>query len=161
MPSLSEYLCADHARIEADLRAAAAPAGFAVGPYEAARAALLRHIAIEEKILLPYARAKRGGEPLPLAARLRKEHGAIASLLVPTPDAALVGELLGLLATHDALEEGAGGVYAQIAALVEPGDAEALLARAQAQPAPPLAPHFDGKGTHRTAESALRAHGLG
>jgi len=35
--------------------------------YAELRQALLRHIAMEEKILLPYAKAKRGGEPLPIA----------------------------------------------------------------------------------------------
>ncbi len=156
---LARFLVDEHRHIEAGLRAATAdPARFDVDRYERARVALLRHIAIEEKVLMPFARRARG-TPLPVAGRLRKEHGAIASLLVPTPDAALVGELLALLAAHDALEEGPGALYEQIEALAGP-ELETLLAAARAQPAPPAAPHFDGPRVHRTAAAALRAHGL-
>src|SRR5512134_284756 len=127
MGPLSRYLCDEHERIEADLRAAIAdPAAFDAAPYERARLTLLRHIAIEEKILLPFARERRGGEVMPIAARLRKEHGALASLLVPTPDHALVGELLGLLASHNRHEEGPGALYEEIEQLAGPG-AAALL----------------------------------
>jgi hypothetical protein len=160
MGPLSRYLCDEHRRIEADLRASIAdPDAFDAAPYERARVALLRHIGIEEKVLLPDARRRRGGEPLAVAARLRKEHGAIASLLVPTPDHALVGELLSLLASHDPLEEGPGALYDEVETLAG-AEVESLLEAARAQPAPPVARHFDGRGTHRTAASALRAHGL-
>ena len=47
------------------------------------RGGLLRHIGLEEKILLPDARRRRGGEPLPETARLREDHGILATLLVP------------------------------------------------------------------------------
>jgi hypothetical protein len=158
MGSLSRHLEDEHRAIEADLRAAIAAPAFDPAPYERARLALLRHIAVEEKVLLPFARRRRGA-PLPIAARLRKEHGAIAALLVPTPDHALVGELLALLEAHDRLEEGPGALYVAIEELAGP-EADALLDAARAQPFPPAARHFDGKGTHRTAASALRAHGL-
>ncbi len=156
--TLIEHLVAQHAEIDCSFRVAVARADrFDVERYEAGRRALLRHIAIEEKILLPFARERRGGVPLERATRLRKEHGAIASLLVPTPDAALVAELLGLLAAHDALEEGPTGVYAEIEALAG-AEEPALLERVRALPPPPPARHFDGPGTHRTAAAALRAH---
>src|SRR5262249_38129282 len=142
MGQLADYLCADHARIEANLRASIAGASFDVGPYEVARVALLRHIGIEEKVLLSFAR-RRGAVP-EVAGRLRKEHGAIASLLVPTPDAALVDELLGLLAAHDALEEGPGAFYDEIETLAGPA-VDGLYQLARDTKAPPPAPHFDGK----------------
>ena len=159
MGPLSRYLADEHRAIEADLRAAVAGPEFDGAAYARARLALLRHIGIEEKVLLPFAKQARGGEPLPVAGRLRKEHGAIASLLVPTPDHALVGELLGLLHAHDPLEEGPGALYAVVEELAG-AEVDALLDAARAQPVPPAAKHFDGKGTHRTAASALRAHGL-
>jgi hypothetical protein len=158
--SLVGYLTGDHARLDALLaRAAADPEEFDAGAFEEFRAGLLRHIGIEEKILLADARRRRGGEPLPIAARLRVEHGALASLLVPTPDAALVAEIRALLRVHNGREEGAGGVYAICEALAGP-EAGALLERARAAPSVPLAPHFDGKGTHRCAAEALRASEL-
>ena len=39
------------------------------------------------------------------ALQLRIEHGALTSLLVPTPDPALVAEIASLLEGHDASEE--------------------------------------------------------
>lgn len=155
--ALSELLTAEHRAIDALLdRAVADPARFDHAAFEAFRALLARHIAIEEKVLLPDARRRRGGEPLPLARRLRVEHGAIASLLVPTPDAALVGEIRALLGPHGALEEGPDGIYAQCEALAG-GEVDALVARARAMPEVPMAKHFDGPGTYRVAADALSA----
>lgn len=152
--ALADYLAADHARLRALLAEADGAAGFDGDAFERFRAGLLRHISIEEKVLLPDAKRRRGGEPLPAAAQLRVEHSALAALLVPTPDAALARELAALLRVHDAREEGDGGVYAVCAALAG-DDAAALLARAQAMPEPPLAAHFDGRGTMRTVAEAL------
>jgi len=44
---------------------------------------LLRHIGLEEKILLPTAQRLRGGEALVLAAKLRLHHCALIAL--PSP----------------------------------------------------------------------------
>jgi hypothetical protein len=78
------------------------------GPYAQFRHDLLRHIAMEEKVLLRYAREKRGGEPLPLARQLHADHGEIAKLLVPTPTAAIIQRLSEVLHGHNRLEEGPG-----------------------------------------------------
>ena len=143
---LAGYLAADHARIDALLSCAVVdPDRFDVGAFEEFRAGLLRHIGVEEKILLADARRRRGGEPLPIARTLRVEHGALASLLVPTPDAALVAEIRELLRVHNSREEGAGGVYEICEALAGP-EAHALLERARAAPSVPLAPHFRRRG---------------
>ncbi|HEX6835534.1 MAG TPA: hemerythrin domain-containing protein [Polyangia bacterium] len=155
MGPLRRYMTDDHARLDALLAASTARAdAFDADAFERFRAGLLRHIGIEEKILLSDARARRGGEPLPLAARLRVEHAAIASLMVPTPDAALAAELRGLLDRHNALEEGDGGLYDELDALAG-SEAERLLERARAAAEPPVARHFDGAGVMRTAADAL------
>jgi hypothetical protein len=154
---LHVLLTEDHARLEGLLsRATRDPERFDHEAFEDFRAGLLRHIGIEEKILLPDARRRRAGAPLPLAERLRIDHGALASLLVPTPDASLVAEIRAILRAHDPLEEGPGGVYDQCDELAA-GDAEALLERIRTAPAVPVARHFDGHGVHRTAASALAA----
>jgi hypothetical protein len=154
---LTRYLAADHARLDTLLRASVADERrFDGEAFERFRAGLLRHIGIEEKLLLPCARRRRGGAPVARAAILRVEHAALASLLVPTPDRALVGEIAGLLAWHNAREEGEHGLYEECVRLA--GDeAESLLERARATPEPPLAKHFDGRGAHRTADEALHA----
>jgi regulator of cell morphogenesis and NO signaling len=153
---LSKAMAAEHERLEALLEQSVAdPARLDLGAFEAFRAGLLRHIGIEEKILLPDARRRRGGEPLPVAKLLRVEHGALASLLVPTPDHALVGEIRTLLRAHDAWEEGPGGLYETCERLA--GDeASELLERVRKAPPVPAAAHFDGVGAQRTVAGALR-----
>ncbi len=153
---LASWFAGDHARLDGLLRRSVAdPAAFDREAFEAFRGGLLRHIALEEKLLLPAARAARGGEPLPLARRLRVDHGAIASLLVPTPDGAIVAELRSVLEPHNAVEEGPGGLYQTCDELLA-AQAQDLLARIRAYPAVKLAPHRDGPGVYRTAEEALR-----
>ena len=107
-----EFLAADHARLDALLQAALARSEqIDRGPFDEFREGLLRHISIEEKILLPAAREARGGDPLLQARRLRIDHGAIAALLVPTPTPEIAAEIRKILGPHNVVEEGEGGVY--------------------------------------------------
>jgi hypothetical protein len=157
---IAGFLSDDHLRLDALLaRSLAGPSGLDLAAYGAFREGLLRHIALEEKILLPAAAAARGGEPLPLARRLRVDHGAIAALLVPTPTPELAAELRKILDPHDALEEGDGGLYAACDALLA-GQAEALLERMRAYPPVKVARYHDGPRACRTAEEALRVSAL-
>ena len=55
---------------------------------------------------MPYARTRRGGEALPLAASLRADHGEIAKMLVRSPTRSTIASLRELLGRHNALEEG-------------------------------------------------------
>ncbi len=155
MERITQYLLADHQRVGTLLAAATSSQIFDHEAFEAFRAGLLRHIAIEEKLLLPAARGARGGVPIERAHQLRIEHGAIGSLLVPTPDHALCAELATLLQAHDALEEAAGGVYEECERLLSAEQSQALLERACSFPEVPVAKHFDGQGTWRTAHEAL------
>ena len=153
---LTAWFAADHERLDALLRRSVAdPRAFDPDAFEAFRGGLLRHIALEEKFLLPRARMARGGEPLPVARRLRVDHGAIASLLVPTPDAGIVAELRSILEPHNAVEEEPGGLYETCDQLLAP-ETDDLLERIRAYPPVKTAPHNDGPGTFRTAEEALR-----
>jgi hypothetical protein len=152
---VTDYLITDHARLHALLADAADGERFDANVFEAFRAALLRHIGIEEKLVFAAARRALGGEPLAHGPELRIEHGALSSLLVPTPDRALCAEIRSLLRAHDAKEEGPDGVYAACEHLLSPSESQALAAQAAAFPEVPLARHFDGPGVHRTAASAL------
>lgn len=157
---IAAFLAADHARLDALLaRALARPGEVERAAFDAFRAGLLRHIALEEKILLPAVREARGGEPLPQARRLRVDHGAIAALLVATPAPAIAAELRKILEPHNVVEEGEGGVYAACDALLAP-QAEALLARLRAYPPVKVARYQDGPRVCRTAEEALRVSAL-
>jgi hypothetical protein len=153
---ITSWFAEDHARLDRLLRKSVAdPGAFDGEAFEAFRAGLLRHIALEEKFLLPGARKARGGEPLPVARRLRVDHGAIASLLVPTPDARIVAELRSILEPHNAVEEGPAGLYEVCDRLLATG-IDDLLERIRAYPPVKMAPHNDGPGTLRTADEALR-----
>jgi hypothetical protein len=109
---LTEFLVDDHQRLDGLLQSAVVHPGTVDDPiYAQFRAGLLRHISMEEKILFPAAQRLRGGEPLPLAAKLRLDHGALAALLMPTPTAAILASIQGILVDHNVLEEGVAGLY--------------------------------------------------
>src|SRR5690606_18715222 len=109
--AITRFLTADHARLDALLDAATNQEPHDLDAYAEFRRGLLRHIGIEEKVLLPAAQRASGGTPLPVAARLRLDHGAIAALLVPTPNPVIVATLRHILAQHNPIEEGTGGLY--------------------------------------------------
>jgi hypothetical protein len=151
---VSDLLTEDHRRLHALLVKARVDAV----AYAEFRAGLLRHIGMEEKMLLPAARAARGGEPLAQAARLRLEHGALAALLVPSPTPAILHAIETILAAHDALEEGSEGVYAACERLVG-GECDALLARLRAASTPPLAANVDSALVRRATRDAVARAG--
>ena len=142
---IERYLQEDHQRLERLRRS---------GAWWEFRGGLLRHIGLEEKILLPDARRRRNGVPLPEAARLREDHGLLATLLVPPPSPAIAEAIERLLAPHNALEEGAGGVYAQCDALAA-GEAAAIALRLRAAPATRQRAHQDGPQVRAQVERAL------
>lgn len=154
---ITRFLSDDHDRLEALLaRATASADSIDPGPYEEFRAGLLRHIGIEEKILTTAFR--QGGPPdarfEEIARRLRIDHGAIAALLVPSPSHPLVAEIRSILEPHNAVEEGAEGLYARCDARLG-AEAPALVERMRAYPPVPTMPHNDGPAAHRTAAEAL------
>jgi hypothetical protein len=135
---IEAFMTEDHARLDALLREAAGDDD----AYRAFRGGLLRHIAMEEKVLLPFARAQRG-TPLVIAAQLRADHSRIARLLVQSPTRALIDELCKVLEIHNGIEEGPEGLYATCDALAG-DDASAIVEKLRAQPTVPLAPYYDG-----------------
>jgi hypothetical protein len=174
---ISAFLAEDHARLDRLLGGAFAGGDTVdLAAFGAFREGLLRHIAFEEKILLPAMTRARGGVPVPLARRLRVDHGALAALLVATPTPALAGELGIILGPHNLVEEGEDGLYAACDALLmaeEAGsarrrgegearaiEAEALVERMRAYPPVRVARYHDGPRVCRTAEEALRVSAL-
>jgi hypothetical protein len=156
---LSAYLTADHERLDRLLTRAEGGAGFPdLAAYGEFRAGLLRHIGIEEKILLPAAQRARGGEPLAAAGRLRLDHGALAALLVPPPTSAILAALRAILTRHNEIEEGPGGVYETCAHFV--GDElHRLAAEIRAAPAVRTSPLVDDARALTAARRALARAG--
>ncbi len=140
MSLLTSFLSSDHDRLEELLQRALDSGDPVTSPdFAAFRAALLRHIGIEETIVFPAIARYQGGTPSPDAARLRADHGAIASLLVAEPTPAIFRMLRHILDGHNALEESPDGVYARIDALAGE-EASALLSRIHAHPEVPVLP---------------------
>jgi hemerythrin HHE cation binding domain-containing protein len=157
MSAIRDLLEKDHERLDALLaRATADPERASKEPYDEFRAGLLRHIAIEEKVLLAEAKRLRGGEPLPQAAQLRLDHAAIAAILAAQPDAELVRELRALLTLHNRIEEGDDGVYAACERLAG-GGLPALLARIEAVPPVRVAPYANPDRIRAEIRRALAA----
>jgi hypothetical protein len=151
------WLADDHERLDALLtRAAADPSRIDLVTFHEFRVGILRHIGIEEKLLLPTAKRLRGGDPLPVARTLRLDHSALATLLVPTPTHALVAEIRRVLATHNPLEEDAGGMYDEVDRLLPAAEVESFLERLRATPEPAVAPYFDEPRIHARIAQLLR-----
>jgi hypothetical protein len=158
--TISEYLEHDHRRLDHLLSCAARhPNTVERGAFAEFRRGLLRHISMEEKILLPAVQALRHGEPLRIAAQLRLQHGAIAALLVPSPRSAVVNALKAVLAKHNAIEEGSDGVYAECDRIVGP-ELVGLLSRLQAAAEVPVARHVDSEKVEASARRALTRAGF-
>jgi hypothetical protein len=149
----------DHRRLETLLQQAAAHADQVdQGAYSQFRAGLLRHIGMEEKTLLPAAKRLRGGEPLLIASKLRLDHGAIATLLIPTPTVAIIARIRGILKDHNTIEEGPGGLYETCDELAG-SEAAQLLAKLQAAPEVTVLPHSDTPTVMNTLHRVLERAG--
>ena len=156
---ITDFLVKDHGRLEGLLQSAVAQVGSVdQGAYDQFRAGLLRHIGMEEKILLPAAQRIRGGEPLPIAAKLRLDHGAIASLLMPPPTAAVIAKIRAVLKVHNIIEEGPGGLYETCDELAS-SEAAQLLAKLQAAPELAVLPCSDSPAVMPAVQRALERAG--
>ena len=138
MPDLHRFLSDDHARLDALLRESIERGD--AGAYDGFRRGLLRHISIEERVLFPLLRARRGGTRL--EQQLHRDHAALAALLVPPPAGAELSQIAAILEEHNQLEEAAGGLYELIEELAA-DDLAALMASVHAVPAVPVMPNTD------------------
>jgi len=153
--AIHALLAADHDRLDALLgRLGSEPLDLAA--YTDLRAGLLRHIAMEEKVLFGDVRARRGGSSLPVIARLHADHAALASLLVPRPTLELLRTMRTILDEHNPLEERERGLYEACEELA--GDhVPELLARMHAIPAVRVSAHVDEPRIHEHIARMLAA----
>ncbi|MGE5521126.1 MAG: hemerythrin domain-containing protein [Candidatus Dadabacteria bacterium] len=109
---LYQFFTTDHRRIEDLLDKATEDLNrINMEYYHRFRTGLLKHIKMEEKILFPAAQKANGGTPVPLAAKLRLDHGALTALMVVPPSKEVIKVLRHVLEKHDVLEEEPGGMY--------------------------------------------------
>jgi hypothetical protein len=151
---LHELLSRDHERLDALLSAAVRPDGtIDLGPYAEFRRGLLRHIGIEEKILFPEVRRRRGDSPV--EQQLHRDHAALAALLVPPPTEKEVAEIRGILEQHNPLEEDEGGLY-EVFEQLAGDDLARLMERVRAYPEVPVTPHSDSAILRSSLQQLLR-----
>ena len=150
---LHEFLSRDHQRLDALLGACMRQEEKWRASYDEFRRGLLRHISIEERVLFPEVRRRRGVTPL--EQQLHRDHAALAALLVPPPTPVEIGEIAAILDVHNELEETAGGLYELVESLTGP-ELGQLMARVHAIPEVPVAPHVDNPLVRRTIEQLLR-----
>jgi hypothetical protein len=156
---LSQYLSNDHDRLDALLtRSTAKPGIIDMKPYSEFRKGILRHISMEEKIVLPAIARWQGGQKAALAERLRLDHGAIVSLLVPLPTPSIVFTLRSIFAVHNPLEEEKGGLYELLDSMAGP-ETEKTLRELQSSPAVPVLPHNEKPEAIETTRLAVERAG--
>ncbi|MDF0676423.1 MAG: hemerythrin domain-containing protein [Nitrospira sp.] len=167
LESIARLLTEDHRRLEQLLDRADLQGGKIDSvPYEAFRAGLLRHIGMEEKILFPAIQRAQQGQagsvlvpPLDsLLARLRLEHGALATLLMPSPTPAILATIRGILQRHDEIEESPDGPYAGGDNLLGK-EAAQILAALRAAPTVNVMPHSDTPAVTTTLHRVLARAG--
>jgi hypothetical protein len=153
------YLADDHQRLDDLLdRAVSDPENIDMASYAQFRSGLLKHIGMEEKILFPAARRIRGGEPLPVAAKLRLDHGALTALLVPSPTPQVIAALRAILTLHNPIEEDPGGVYETCEELVG-AEVDEILRQLQEAPEVRVLPHVDNPFVMEATRRALARAG--
>ena len=138
---LYRYLAKDHDRLDKLLAEATSdPDEIKPDAYADFRKGLLRHISIEEKIVLPAIARFQNGRQADVAQRLRLDHGAIVALLVPPPSPSIVATLRSILGIHNNLEEGQDGLYLLLERLA--GDERMKLFESmRSAPDIPVLPH--------------------
>lgn len=154
--AIHRYLSDDHARLDGLLARALAADPIDAPAYEAFRAGLLRHIAMEEKVLFAELRARGGSELSPMIERLHADHAALASLLVPTPTHAILRTIREILDDHNPIEETEHGLYDACDQLAG-ADLEAMFTRMRAIAPVRVSQHVDEPRVHEHIARMLAA----
>ena len=157
---LYQFFAHDHERLDGLLgQSAAGPDDINTTAYQEFRKGILKHISMEEKILLPAIERLQGGRPFSDSTRIKLDHGAITALLVPVPSKSVLHAIGAILRDHNPLEEGPGGLYEVCEQLVTAGDQlEEVLKRVHSAPEIPVVPNNDKpeilNATRRAVERA-------
>ena len=134
---LHAFFTKDHRRLDDLLdKATEDPNEINMKFYNPFRTGLLTHIKMEEKILFPAAQKANGGLPVPMAARLRLDHGALTALMTVPPTNELIKVLKFILDKHDLAEEEPGGMYDICESLTAAQTEEILAALAKTTEVP-------------------------
>jgi len=157
--TVHKFFTDDHRRLESLLNRSFRTDGtIDEAVYSEFRAGLLKHIALEEKILIPPLSTLQSS-PYPLAAQLRLEHGAIAALLVLSPSMTIKNVLLGIFQHHNPHEESENGLYADCDCLPA-RIPETIMEKVKAYPEVPVMPYNNSPHAHDAARRAVSRAGF-
>ncbi len=157
--TLYKFFVGDHRRLEKILNQATASAPkYDLDLYGEFRAGLLKHIKMEENVIIPEAQKVREGKPLAIAPKLRLEHGALVALLVPPPSTKIVKALRGILSNHNRAEEVQGGLY-DLCERLAGEQLDDLMKKVEDLPEVPVLPHKSGPNILEAAKRALERAG--
>jgi hypothetical protein len=157
--ALYNFFVGDHRRLEKLLnRAAVGGPTYDMAVYSEFRVGLLKHIKMEENIIIPAAQKIRDGKPLASAAKLRLEHGALVALLVSPPSPTIVNAIRGILSKHNRAEESQGGLY-DLCERLAGEQLEDLMKKLEEVPDVPVHPHKVGQNVLEATRRALQRAG--
>lgn len=157
---IHQFLAEDHSRLDDLLnKALLNPDEIDLESYHLFRIGLLKLIKMEEKILFPAAKKANGNVPIPLAAKLRLDHGALTMLMLLSPTRELAKVITFILQQHDELEEQEGGMYDICENLTENETAE-ILEKLKATTEVPVHPYNDSEIAFQSAKNALLRAGF-
>jgi hypothetical protein len=155
---LYALMAVEHAELDELLDKAAGKGGaIDTEAYQRFRERLLRHIRIEERILLPMAERKHG-LALAIAPRLRLDHGALAALLMLPPVNRAFRTIRAVLDAHNPLEEIESGVYEQCESLAG-SEIDELLRQITTTPRVPASSWVDSTTVFDAAQRVLARAG--
>ncbi len=139
MARLTAVLAREHEELLKLLdRCLTADGGVDARLYDEFRTRQLKHLAIEEQVLVRLLR-ERGGLPSEFQNGIRRDHEAVAVFCVTAPEPDFVHDLRDLLAWHHRVEEGPAGLYPLFDGLdVDDAVLERALAAVTPVPLPPL-----------------------
>ena len=156
---LYKFFVEDHRRLEKLLnRATASAPKYDMTVYGEFRVGLLKHIKMEENVIIPAAQKVRDGVPLAIAPKLRLDHGALVALLVSPPSPTVVRALRGILSDHNRTEESQGGLY-DLCERLAGEQVNELMKEVENVPSVPALPHKTGPEILEATKRALTRAG--
>lgn len=124
--------------------------------YEKFREGILKHIGIEEKILIK-SLEKKGKVPAEIL-KLKLDHSAISALLVPEPTKGIINTIKEILRDHNLLEEMDGGFYDECDKWLKE-EVEAIIEKIKNYPPFKLMPNIPEKEVLKTTKRIVEGAG--
>ncbi|MBL8921372.1 MAG: hemerythrin domain-containing protein [Myxococcaceae bacterium] len=158
--TVAGFLREQHRALAVSLRRALTPdGGVDVDAFDEFRHALLWHVSVEERVVMPAIVRALGRAPDDRRS-LRKDHAGIVALCVPLPEREWVENLRDLLDEHYRVEEEPGGFLARCDEVLVSSLNDRVLADIDAHPPIKVATFRKGPSVRAQLAHLLKATGL-